>query len=51
MIINSENLNFVDSQEDFDLSLRQVDQMRGPREYLNRGNLARVGVFSIMIQY
>jgi deoxyguanosine kinase len=37
MIINSENLNFVDSQEDFDLLLRQVDQMRGPREYFNRG--------------
>ncbi|SOD41043.1 deoxynucleoside kinase [Nitrosovibrio sp. Nv4] len=37
MIINSENLNFVDSQEDFDLLLRQVEQMRGPREYFNRG--------------
>jgi deoxyadenosine/deoxycytidine kinase len=37
MIINSENLNFVDSQEDFDLLLRQVDQMRGSREYFNRG--------------
>jgi deoxyguanosine kinase len=37
MIINSENLNFVDSQEDFDLLLRQVDQMRGAREYFNRG--------------
>jgi deoxyguanosine kinase len=37
MIINSENLNFVDSQEDFDLLLRQVNQMRGPREYFNRG--------------
>ena len=37
MIINSENLNFVDSQEDFDLLLMQVSQMRGPREYFNRG--------------
>lgn len=37
MIINSENLNFVDRQEDFDLLLRQVEQMRGPREYFNRG--------------
>ena len=37
MIINSENLNFVDSQEDFDLLLQQVDQMRGPRKYFNRG--------------
>ena len=37
MIINSENLNFADSQEDFDLLLRQVDKMRGHREYFNRG--------------
>lgn len=37
MIINSENLNFADSQEDFDLLLMQVSQMRGPREYFNRG--------------
>ena len=37
MIINSENLNFVDRQADFDLLLRQVEQMRGPREYFNRG--------------
>lgn len=37
MIINSENLNFVDSQEDFDLLLQLVSQMRGPREYFNRG--------------
>ena len=37
MMINSENLNFVDSQEDFDLLLQQVEQMRGPREYFNRG--------------
>ncbi|SCY61062.1 Deoxyadenosine/deoxycytidine kinase [Nitrosospira sp. Nl5] len=38
MMINSENLNFVDSQEDFDLLLQQVEQMRGPREYFNRGS-------------
>ncbi|HTJ55893.1 MAG TPA: deoxynucleoside kinase [Nitrosospira sp.] len=37
MIINSENLNFADSQADFDLLLRQVDRMRGHREYFNRG--------------
>ncbi|MDQ3186541.1 MAG: deoxynucleoside kinase [Pseudomonadota bacterium] len=37
MMINSESLNFVDSQEDFDLLLQQVEQMRGPREYFNRG--------------
>ncbi|MDN5936059.1 MAG: deoxynucleoside kinase, partial [Nitrosospira sp.] len=33
MMINSENLNFVDSLDDFDLLLQQVEQMRGPREY------------------
>ncbi|MGH8763482.1 MAG: deoxynucleoside kinase [Nitrosospira sp.] len=37
MMINSENLNFVDSQEDFDLLLQQMEHMRGPREYFNRG--------------
>ncbi len=37
MIINSENLNFVDNQADFDLLLQRVEQMRGPREYFNRG--------------
>lgn len=37
LIINSENLNFVDREEDFALLLRQVEQMRGPREYFNLG--------------
>ena len=37
MIVNSENLNFVDNQADFDLLLQRVEQMRGPREYFNRG--------------
>jgi deoxyadenosine/deoxycytidine kinase len=37
MIINSENLNFADREEDFDLLLKQVEQMRGPREYFNFG--------------
>lgn len=37
MMINSENLNFVDSQDDFDLLLQQIELMRGPREYFNRG--------------
>ena len=37
MIVNSENLNFVDNQEDFDLLLQRLEQMRGPREYFNRG--------------
>lgn len=37
LIINSENLNFVDSEEDFALLLRQVGQMRSHREYFSRG--------------
>ena len=35
MIVNSDNLNFVDNQSDFDLLLQQVEQMRGSREYFN----------------
>ncbi len=38
MIVNSENLNFVDNQPDFDLLLQRVEQMRGPREYFNWGS-------------
>jgi deoxyadenosine/deoxycytidine kinase len=37
MIINSENLNFADSEADFDLLLQQIEKMRGHREYFNRG--------------
>jgi hypothetical protein len=37
LIILSEYLNFVDSEEDFALLLRQIEQMRGPREYFNFG--------------
>ena len=36
LIINSENLNFVDETEDFALLLRQVRQMKSPREYFSR---------------
>lgn len=38
MIVNSENLNFVDGDADFDLLVERLAQMRGPREYLNRGD-------------
>jgi hypothetical protein len=38
MIVNSENLNFVDNQPDFDLLLQRVEQMSGPREYFNWGS-------------
>ena len=37
MIVNSENLNFVENQSDFDLLLQRLEQMRGPREYFNLG--------------
>lgn len=36
MIVNSSNLNFVDSQRDFDLLVEQLGRMRGPREFFNR---------------
>jgi len=37
LIVNSENLNFVDSQADFDLLLSRVTAMRGPREFFSLG--------------
>ncbi len=37
LIVNSENLNFVDSAGDFDLLLRRIDAMRSAREFFNRG--------------
>jgi deoxyguanosine kinase len=38
LIVNSENLNFVDSTRDFDLLLERVDAMRGPREFFSLGS-------------
>lgn len=38
LIVNSENLNFVDSPADFDLLLQRIDAMRGPREFFSLGN-------------
>lgn len=38
LIVNSENLNFVDSPDDFDLLLERVSAMRGPREFFSLGN-------------
>jgi deoxyadenosine/deoxycytidine kinase len=38
LIVNSENLNFVDSEGDFDLLLQRIDAMRGPREFFSLGN-------------
>jgi deoxyguanosine kinase len=37
LIVNSEHLNFVDDEADFDLLLRRINEMRGPREYFSRG--------------
>jgi deoxyadenosine/deoxycytidine kinase len=38
LIVNSKNLNFVDRPGDFDLLLRRITEMRGPREFFNLGN-------------
>jgi deoxyadenosine/deoxycytidine kinase len=37
LIVNSDHLNFVDDSGDFDLLLRRIAQMRGPREFFSRG--------------
>ncbi|HEX4987006.1 MAG TPA: deoxynucleoside kinase [Burkholderiales bacterium] len=38
LIVNSDRLNFVDDAGDFDLLLRRIAQMRGPREFFSRGD-------------
>jgi len=38
MVVNSENLNFVDSTDDFQLLVQRIESMRGHREYFNRGD-------------
>ncbi len=35
MIVNSENLNFVNNPADFNLLIEQINQMRSSREYFN----------------
>ncbi|WP_153109701.1 deoxynucleoside kinase [Propionivibrio limicola] len=37
MVVNSEHLNFVDSDDDFQLLVQRIEAMRGHREYFNRG--------------
>lgn len=37
MVVNSENLNFVDRDDDFHLLVQRIETMRGHREYFNRG--------------
>lgn len=36
-IVNSENLNFVDNDEDFALLLQRIEGMRGQREFFSKG--------------
>ncbi len=38
MIVNSENLNFVDNTDDFQLLIQRIESMRGHREYFNKGD-------------
>jgi deoxyguanosine kinase len=38
LIVNSDNLNFVDEPGDFDLLLERVEHMRGGREFFSLGN-------------
>ena len=38
LIVNSDNLNFVDQPGDFALLLQRVAAMRGPREFFSIGN-------------
>ena len=37
LIVNSENLNFVDRDADFELLLQRVRELKGAREYFNLG--------------
>ena len=37
LIVNSENLNFVDRDSDFELLLQRVRDLKGGREYFNMG--------------
>jgi deoxyadenosine/deoxycytidine kinase len=36
LIVNTDHLNWVDSQDDFDLLLRWINEMRGQRSYFNK---------------
>jgi len=39
LMVNSEHLNFVEGDEDFDMLLRRIAEMRGSREFLSRGKV------------
>jgi deoxyguanosine kinase len=36
LVVNSENFNFADQSQDFELLLERIGQMRGGREFFNR---------------
>ena len=36
LIVNTSNLNFAESEADFELLLERMSKMRGPREFFNR---------------
>jgi len=38
LMVNSENLNFVDNDDDFQLLVQRIKSMRGHREYFNKGD-------------
>jgi deoxyadenosine/deoxycytidine kinase len=38
LMVNSEHLNFVNGDDDFNLLLKRIEEMRGPREYFSMGN-------------
>ncbi len=37
LVVNSENLNFVDNDEDFRLLVQRIEEMRGAREFFSMG--------------
>jgi len=37
LIVNSDNLNFVDEEADFDLLLQRISNLQGPRAYFSKG--------------
>ena len=37
LIVNSDHLNFIDQPGDFDLLLRRISALRGPREFFSMG--------------
>ena len=38
LVVNCENLNFVDNDEHFELLLARIGGMRGQREFFSMGN-------------